>query len=47
MFKNFFQKPCRLSDNVGNFGSARQTTGDNKRDAEKMRFACWISKGRI
>jgi hypothetical protein len=47
MFKSVFWKLRRLSDNVGNYGRARQATDDNKWDAEKMRFTCRESKGRI
>ena len=44
MFKKFFRKPCRLWDNLGNYGSARQATDDNKCDSKKkMRFAYLIS----
>jgi len=43
IFKNFFsRKSCRSRDNVENYGTARQTTGDNK--IERMRIACWITK---
>jgi len=46
IFKKGFRKPCRLSDNVARYRSARQVTDDNKCDAGKRRFACRISKGR-
>jgi recombinational DNA repair protein RecR len=38
----FFQKSCRLCDNVEKSGTARQTTDDNI--IRRMRFACWVTK---
>jgi hypothetical protein len=38
----FFRKSCRLWDNVGKYGTARQATDDNI--IRRMRFACWITK---
>ena len=42
MFSNFFWKSCRLWDNVGRYGRARETTDDDI--TWRMRFACWIIK---
>jgi hypothetical protein len=44
MFNNFFpsRKSCRLWDNVGKYGTARQDTDDNI--IRRMRFACRITK---
>jgi hypothetical protein len=42
MFNNFFQKSCRLWDNVEKYGRARQDTDDNI--IRRMRFVCWITK---
>jgi hypothetical protein len=38
----FFQKSCRLWDNVRKYGTARQATDYNI--TQRMRFACWITK---
>jgi hypothetical protein len=38
----FFQKSCRLWDNVEKYGRARQATDDNI--IWRMRFACFINK---
>jgi hypothetical protein len=44
MFSNFFffQKSCRLWDNVEKYGRARQATDGNI--IRRMRFACWVTK---
>jgi hypothetical protein len=40
---NFFpRKFISLSDNVENFGTGRQATGDNM--ITRMRIACWITR---
>ena len=36
----FSKKSCHLCDNVQNYGTTRQATGDNKK--WRKRFACWI-----
>jgi hypothetical protein len=41
IFKNFFQKLCRLWDHV-RYGRAGQATDDNI--IRRMLFACWITK---
>jgi hypothetical protein len=38
----FFRRSCRLWDNVGKCGRARQATDDNI--IRRMRFACWTTK---
>ena len=42
MFNNIFPKIAPLSDNVENYGRARQATDYNI--IWRMRFACWITK---
>jgi hypothetical protein len=42
MFNTFFQKSCRLWNNVKKYGTARQATDDNI--IRRMRFACRITK---
>jgi len=43
MFNNVFsRKSCRLWDNVGKYGRARQATDDNI--IRRMRFACLMPK---
>jgi hypothetical protein len=39
----FFQKLCRLRDNVGKYGRRRQATDDN---IMRILFACWIVKSK-
>jgi hypothetical protein len=41
-FDTFFQKSCRLWDNVEKYGTARQATDDN--NIRRMCFACRIPK---
>jgi hypothetical protein len=41
VLNNFFRKSCRLWDNVGKCGTARQATGKTIRH---IHFACWITK---
>jgi hypothetical protein len=38
----FFRKSCRLWDNAGKYGTARQVIYDNI--IQRMRFACWVTK---
>jgi hypothetical protein len=42
MFNKFFRKSCRFSDNLEEFGTARQATDDNI--IRRMRFTCRITK---
>jgi hypothetical protein len=42
MFNNFFQKSCRLWDNVEKHGTAGQATGGNI--IRRMRVACRLNK---
>jgi hypothetical protein len=42
MFSTYFKKSCRLRDNVEKYGTARQSTDDNK--IQRMRFSWWITK---
>jgi hypothetical protein len=41
MFRTFFQKSCRLLDNVEKYGRARPAT--NVSIIGRMPFACWIT----
>ena len=38
------RKSCRLWDNTGNYGRARQATDNNIRVIWRMRVSCWIPK---
>ena len=43
MFNDFFfNKSCRLWDNVDKYGRAEQAT--DRYLIQSMRFACWIAK---
>jgi hypothetical protein len=42
MFSNFFRKLCRLWDNVGQCGGAKEATNDDT--IWQTRVTCWINK---
>jgi hypothetical protein len=44
LYSMFFQKSCRLWDNVEKYGRVRQTTDDSK--VRRVRFAYRITKAR-
>ena len=44
---SFFLKSCRLWDNVGIYGTARQATDDNIVQRTEVRFTCRINDARM